>query len=251
MENKRISLRIVGYPNDSNVCKLLEVNNPGFRVDGQEYNGFGKDICPCFFTVSINSEETVYALIKNNIRSKDFGCRTLRVSISIPKDDKLAGGCSPLDVLKDLWKVSEKKYLKETDVTNHTYEYLSSEFKQADFDEILNEYPLEQQEVKSWHQMALGGPVGCVVAEEEKIRELLRDVQDPEFSRFSTIVIADSIGETECEKLDIEIPRKLDTDDVEIASTTVSEPVAEKTQTPEPVGKPMSCRDEWKILQRG
>lgn len=94
--NHNISVKVCGNPESSGgFGPILLLNNPSFVVEDQFYVGFDKN--SFFFTITTYQTQTVYKLVKNNVRSSGaFRAGSLVIAISIPKNTNWREGTLPM-----------------------------------------------------------------------------------------------------------------------------------------------------------
>lgn len=203
---KNISVFAIGNPNSTNgVCPLVFYNNPQFDLTNSSEKGFQGNLY--YFTVKIAKNYTVYQLTKNNVKSNN-GNRGgfFALAFSIPKGYELVG-TNPYRVLMDLWKEFRSKCMNLLDKNTDSYEFNSLDTDRQVLDSLAGSYVLTPVD-KPHREMNPSGPVGLVVAEENKIEELLSDVQYTEFAQFQKVVIAETCDDPSSYILPrIQIPR--------------------------------------------
>lgn len=205
--NHNISVKVCGNPESSGgFGPILLLNNPSFVVEDQFYVGFDKN--SFFFTITTYQTQTVYKLVKNNVRSSGaFRAGSLVIAISIPKNYKLEGGYTPYDVLCALKDEFLKKCMTCKDPVRETYEYNASKIDGHVLDEVVGKFTLTCFRTPD-RVMTPNGPVGYIVETEEKIKELFQDVNYPEFDKFKEVVVATAVHTTSYVPIsNIQIPR--------------------------------------------
>lgn len=205
--NHNISVKVCGNPESSGgFGPILLLNNPSFVVEDQFYVGFDKN--SFFFTITTQPTQTVYKLVKNNVRSSGaFRIGSLVIAISIPKNYKLDGGYTPYDVLCALKDEFLKKCMTCKDPVRETYEYNAGKIDGHVLDEVVGKFSLTPFDMPN-RVMTTNGPVGYIVATEEKIKELFQDVNYPEFDKFREVVVATAVHTTSYVPIsNIQIPR--------------------------------------------
>lgn len=205
--NHNISVKVCGNPESSGgFGPILLLNNPSFVVEDQFYVGFDKN--SFFFTITTQPTQTVYKLVKNNVRSSGaFRIGSLVIAISIPKNYKLEGGYTPYDVLCALKDEFLKKCMTCKDPVRETYEYNAGKIDGHVLDEVVEKFSLTPFDMPN-RVMTTNGPVGYIVATEEKIKELFQDVNYPEFDNFKEVVVATTVHTTSYVLINnIQIPR--------------------------------------------
>lgn len=205
--NHNISVKVCGNPESSGgFGPILLLNNPSFVVEDQFYVGFDKN--SFFFTITTYQTQTVYKLVKNNVRSSGaFRVGSLVIAISIPKNYKLEGGYTPYDVLCALKDEFLKKCMTCKDPVRETYEYNAGKIDGHVLDEVVGKFTLTRFRTPD-RVMTPNGPVGYIVETEEKIKELFQDVNYPEFDKFKEVVVATAVHTTSYVPIsNIQIPR--------------------------------------------
>lgn len=205
--NHNISVKVCGNPESSGgFGPILLLNNPSFVVEDQFYVGFDKN--SFFFTITTYQTQTVYKLVKNNVRSSGaFRVGSLVIAISIPKNYKLEGGYTPYDVLCVLKDEFLKKCMTCKDPVRETYEYNAGKIDGHVLDEVVSKFTLTRFRAPD-RVMTPNGPVGYIVETEEKIKELFQDINYPEFDKFKEVVVATDVHTTSYLPIsNIQIPR--------------------------------------------
>lgn len=205
--NHNISVKVCGNPESSGgFGPILLLNNPSFVVEDQFYVGFDKN--SFFFTITTYQTQTVYKLVKNNVRSSGaFRVGSLVIAISIPKNYKLEGGYTPYDVLCALKDEFLKKCMTCKDPVRETYEYNAGKIDGHVLDEVVGKFTLTCFRTPD-RVMTPNGPVGYIVETEEKIKELFQDINYPEFDKFKEVVVATTVHTTSYVPIsNIQIPR--------------------------------------------
>ena len=205
--NHNISVKVCGNPESSGgFGPILLLNNPSFVVEDQFYVGFDKN--SFFFTITTYQTQTVYKLVKNNVRSSGaFRVGSLVIAISIPKNYKLEGGYSPYDVLCALKDEFLKKCMTCKDPVRETYEYNAGKIDGHVLDEVVSKFTLTDSRAP-YRVMTPNGPVGYIEETEEKIKEFFQDVNYPEFVKFKEVVVATTVHTTSYVPIsNIQIPR--------------------------------------------
>ena len=205
--NHSISVKVCGNPESSGgFGPILLLNNPSFVVEDQFYVGFDKN--SFFFTITTYQTQTVYKLVKNNVRSSGaFRVGSLVIAISIPKNYKLEGGYTPYDVLCALKDEFLKKCMTCKDPVRETYEYTAGKIDGHVLDEVVSKFTLTDSRAP-YRVMTPNGPVGYIEETEEKIKEFFQDVNYPEFVKFKEVVVATTVHTTSYVPIsNIQIPR--------------------------------------------
>lgn len=205
--NHNISVKVCGNPESSGgFGPILLLNNPSFVVEDQFYVGFDKN--SFFFTITTYQTQTVYKLVKNNVRSSGaFRLGSLVIAISIPKNYKLEGGYTPYDVLCALKDEFLKKCMTCKDPVRETYEYNAGKIDGHVLDEVVSKFTFTDSRTP-YRVMTPNGPVGYIEETEEKIKEFFQDVNYPEFVKFKEVVVATTVHTTSYVPIsNIQIPR--------------------------------------------
>ena len=205
--NHNISVKVCGNPESSGgFGPILLLNNPSFVVEDQFYVGFDKN--SFFFTITTYQTQTVYKLVKNNVRSSGaFRAGSLVIAISIPKNYKLEGGYTPYDVLCALKDEFLKKCMTCKDPVRETYEYNAGKIDGHVLDEVVGQFTLTCFRTPD-RVMTPNGPVGYILETEEKIKDLFQDINYPEFDKFKEVVVATTVHTTSYVPINnIQIPR--------------------------------------------
>lgn len=203
----QISLKVCGNPDaNSGFQPIVIFNSPSIEIKDTIFAGF--DANSYFFTIRIEKNQIVYKLIKNNVSSfgaSRQGC--LVIGIAIPKGYKLVAGVSPYDVLMKLKKGFLARCMTCKDPVTDRYEFNSSRIQPNILDDIAGSFALVSTQTP-YHIMSIGAPIAYVTAPEEKIKLLMNDVQYPAFTKFSEIIVAESVQSTNYTQItNISIPR--------------------------------------------
>lgn len=208
-ENKYISVKVCGSPAPSlGYETLIMWNSPNIEVMDRNYEGMGKN--SYFFSICIEQKQIVYSLIKNYIHAHGaIRQSNLTIALSIPRGYRLAGGASPYDVLIDLKDTFLQECMICRDEIIETYEFKEERPPLDVLDETAKKYPLVEFP-SPWHIMPKSAPIGCLITAENSVKELMRDVQYPEFEKYSEVLIADTVsGSLRFTPIvGLEIPRK-------------------------------------------
>lgn len=188
----QISLKVCGNPDaNSGFQPMVIFNSPSIEIKDTVYSGF--DANSYFFTIKIEKNQVVYKLIKNNVSSLGAirqGC--LVFGIAIPKGYKLDAGVSPYDVLMELKKGFLARCMTCKDPKSEKYEFSSNRVQPNILDDIAESFSLIPAQMP-FHTMNAGAPIAYVSATEDKIQELMKDVQYPAFAKFSEVVVAENV----------------------------------------------------------
>ena len=209
MANSNISVRVNGRPaSNSGHIPLVSINSPQFQLEDKEYVGFNDN--SYFFTVKIAENYVMYKLVKNNVRSHNaIRPSTFHIAFSIPKGYQLANEVTPYDVLKTLLDVFLDKCLECKDSIRGTYEFKDGLVDQHVLDEVVSSFSIIPSETP-WRIMNTKGSIGYYLGDDQTIKQILADVQYPEFQNFSEIVFANSANGSTYVPIDkLEVPRKI------------------------------------------
>lgn len=209
MANSNISVRVNGRPaSNSGHIPLVSINSPQFQLEDKEYVGFNDN--SYFFTVKIVENYVIYKLVKNNVRSHNaIRPSTFHIAFSIPKGFQLANEVTPYDVLKTLLDVFLNKCLECKDTVRGTYEFKDGLVDQHVLDEVVSSFSIIPCETP-WRIMNTKGSIGYYLGDDQTIKQILADIQYPEFQKFSEIVFANSAnGSTYVPFDNLEVPRKI------------------------------------------
>ena len=209
MANSNISVRVNGRPaSNSGHIPLVSINSPQFQLEDKEYVGFNDN--SYFFTVKIVENYVIYKLVKNNVRSHNaIRPSTFHIAFSIPKGFQLANKNTPYDVLKTLLDVFLNKCLECKDTVRGTYEFKDGLVDQHVLDEAASSFSIIPCETP-WRVMNTKGSIGYYIGDDQTIKQILADIQYPEFQKFSEIVLANSSNGSTYAPIDnLEIPRKI------------------------------------------
>lgn len=209
MANSNISVRVNGRPaSNSGHIPLVSINSPQFQLEDKEYVGFNDN--SYFFTVKIAENYVMYKLVKNNVRSHNaIRPSTFHIAFSIPKGYQLANEVTPYDVLKTLLEFFLDKCLECKDSIRGTYEFKDGLVDQHVLDEVVSSFSIIPSETP-WRIMNTKGSIGYYLGDDQTIKQILADVQYPEFQNFSEIVFANSANGSTYVPIDkLEVPRKI------------------------------------------
>lgn len=209
MANSNISVRVNGRPaSNGGHIPLVSINSPQFLLEDKEYVGFNDN--SYFFTVKIVENYVIYKLVKNNVRSHNaIRPSTFHIAFSIPKGFQLANEVTPYDVLKTLLDFFLNKCLECKDTVRGTYEFKDGLVDQHVLDEAASSFSIIPCETP-WRVMNTKGSIGYYIGDDQTIKQILADIQYPEFQKFSEIVLANSSNGSTYAPIDnLEIPRKI------------------------------------------
>lgn len=209
MANSNISVRVNGRPaSNGGHIPLVSINSPQFQLEDKEYVGFNDN--SYFFTVKIVENYVIYKLVKNNIRSHNaIRPSTFHIAFSIPKGFQLANEVTPYDVLKTLLDVFLNKCLECKDTVRGTYEFKDGLVDQHVLDEVVSSFSIIPCETP-WRIMNTKSSIGYYLGDDQTIKQILSDIQYPEFQKFSEIVFANAANGSTYVPIDnLEEPRKI------------------------------------------
>ncbi len=192
---KYISMKVCGNPQaNSGFMPLILFNSPSIDIVDAFYTGF--DANSYFFSVKVERMQVVYKLMKNNVRSNgSIRAGSLVIAFSIPRGYKLEQGYDPYDVMMALKNKFLSAYMTCRDKTNDTWEFNAGTINPAPLEETAKQFTLTPG-TTPYFPMTEGAPVGCINCPEDKIEMLLKDIQCRNFSRFSEVVIAETVNNT-------------------------------------------------------
>lgn len=207
MAINHISIKICGNPNsNSGFSPLLLFNNPSFVIKDEFYVGL--DNCSYFFSIKVEQNQTVYKLIKNNVRS--FGAvraGSLVIAFSLPKGYVIDGGYTPYDVLIKLKNEFLKQCMTCKDVTRETYEFNPGIIDQHILDEAAKVFTISPATIPH-RVMDPNGGIGYVMRPEEEIEKLFHDTLYPEFQKYQEVILAENVNSSNYLPIQgIQIPR--------------------------------------------
>lgn len=206
--NQYISVKICGNPDsNSGFAPLLLSNNASFTVEDQFYVGF--DSCSYFFSYKVESTQTIYKLIKNNVRS--YGAAragSLVIAFSVPKGYDIDNGFSPYDVLIQLKDEFLKLCMTCKDTVRETYEFKPGRIDQHILDEKIKLFSISPS-ILPHRVMKPDGNIGYIVRPEDEIEKIFRDLRYPDFQNYKEIILADTLSGTNnyVSITNIQIPR--------------------------------------------
>lgn len=190
----QISLKVCGNPDANGGFQPMVIfNSPSIEIKDTFYTGF--DANSYFFTIKIEKNQVVYKLIKNNVSSLGASRQgSLVIGIAIPKGYKL-DVASPFDVLMELKKGFIARCMTCKDPATDKYEFNTNRVQHNILDDIAGSYVLVPVQMP-YRPMAVGAPIAYLTATEDKIAQLMKDVQYPAFAKYSEIVIAETVQNT-------------------------------------------------------
>ena len=205
---KYISVLAVGNPaGNAGVGPIVMFNNPQFNVENDTHGGLGDN--NYYFSVKIENNYTVYKLIKNNVRSlQAIRAGYLAIAFSIPRGYELVAS-TPYQVLMELWRDFRVSCMTLKDPVLQVYEFNTKNIDTSVLNETAKAFSLRQTNKVYRPMDNHSSETALIVQPDDKIEELLNDVQYPEFSSYKEILIAESASNSTKYKLlsDIKIPR--------------------------------------------
>lgn len=205
---KYISVLAVGNPaGNAGVGPIVMFNNPQFNVENDTHGGLGDN--NYYFSVKIENNYTVYKLIKNNVRSlQAIRAGYLAIAFSIPRGYELVAS-TPYQVLMELWRDFLGSCMTLKDPVLQVYEFNTKNIDTSVLNETAKAFSLRQTNKVYRPMDNHSSETALIVQPDDKIEELLNDVQYPEFSSYKEILIAESASNSTKYKLlsDIKIPR--------------------------------------------
>ena len=205
---KNISVKVCGNPQATGgFMPISTFNSPNFQVLDVVYGGFHMN--SYFFSIKIEPTQTIYKIIKNNVRSNGSVRQgSLVIAMSIPKGYRLDNNITPYDVLKKLLDTFISLCMTCKDQGTGTYEYNSGIIKPTILDDVAREYRLVPHVGPHRVMRVDTQNIGYITADEAKIRQLMSDVQYSTFANFSEVLVATSSTAVNYAHIaNIEIPR--------------------------------------------
>lgn len=208
--NKYIAVKICGNPDsNSGFTPIFLFNSPSFSIEDEFYVGF--DNCSFFYTIRTTNTQTIYKLVKNNVRS--YGASragSLVIAFSIPKGYALRNGYTPYDVLSKLKDTFLERCMTCKDAVRETYEFNQGRIDLKILDDVAQVFFIEPKSCPN-RIMPPNAPKGYIVKNNLEIEQFFHDTNYPEFDNFSEIIIADSVTQTNYIQINnIQIPRRID-----------------------------------------
>ena len=199
--NNCLSLYIYGNKiANEGYTPLVVVGDPRNIPDGVVG---GLESLPYYFTLSIEATHTFFTLVRSDVSSIGAarGGR-LKIAIALPKGTALAGGISPLTVLKAINAYYDENYLSNGLMGRQFTEV--RENPEA-FAALQAQYPIVP--VLTPHRVMTGQSDAMVIASEEELAQLMCDAQYPEFVNYRNIILSTSAGASALPRLSVTIPR--------------------------------------------
>lgn len=161
------------------------------------------------YIITHTNEYILYQLIDSYVKPYDRDTLgLLSIALTIKKDVQLADGKSPYSLLKEAYDKFRSEYMT---LDKDGYDnFLNKTVNPADFEVILEKYPLEER-LSEYIPMSSNpdSRSGKLCVPQEKLEELFRDSQYPEFAKFKEIEIGVDSSKTSPSRglENIEIPR--------------------------------------------
>lgn len=141
------------------------------------------------YIITHTNEYILYQLIDSYVKAYDSDTSgLLSIALTIKKDVQLADGKSPYSLLRETYDKFRSEYMR---LDNKGYEnFLNKDVNPTDFDAILEQYPLEER-LSEYILMSSdsNSRSGKLCVPQEKLEDLFRDSQYPEFAQFKEIEI--------------------------------------------------------------
>ena len=141
------------------------------------------------YIITHTNEYILYQLIDSYVKAYDSDTSgLLSIALTIKKDVQLADGKSPYSLLREAYDKFRSEYMR---LDNKGYEnFLNKDVNPTDFDAILEQYPLEER-LSEYILMSSdsNSRSGKLCVPQEKLEDLFRDSQYPEFAQFKEIEI--------------------------------------------------------------
>lgn len=207
--NKCIAVKICGNPDsNSGFTPIFLFNSPSFSIEDEFYVGF--DNCSFFYTIRTTNTQTIYKLVKNNVRS--YGASragSLVIAFSIPKGYALGNGYTPYDVLSKLKDTFLERCMTCKDAVRETYEFNQGRIGLKILDDVAQVFFIEPKSCPN-RIMLPNAPKGYIVKNNLEIEQFFHDTNYPEFDKFSEIIIAEKVTQTNYIPINnIQIPRRI------------------------------------------
>ena len=206
MINNYISIKVCGNPegvggiqpiaasNETETVNIIDdsLANSGFC----QGNGFSY-----WFKIKIEAQRTIYTLGTHKVTQSGIGSNRdgrLYIAIAIPRGHKLSDNKNPYDVLIELKDYFLSKYMTSTtSIAGTYYKYNSEPIPMTALDEIAKGYTVVPH--VGPHRPMIGSAIGYVIIPTyQGIKDLMSDVQYPEFTNFSEVIIANSGSRIGC-----------------------------------------------------
>ena len=161
------------------------------------------------YIIKHTPEYILYLLIDRKVKPCDrdtYG--VLSIALTIARDMRLADGKSPYALLKEVYDKFRSDYMEpymEPDGTDGD-RFINKDMNPADFASIMEQYPVEKHSWDKYVAMNPLGLAGTLCVPQDKMEDLFRDSQYPEFANFKEIEIG-TCCQTTIGLENIEIPR--------------------------------------------
>ena len=204
IQNQKIGLYIGGTKSRQSGFNPLMITD---FFAGDEDNNMDKStvvIGKPVYVIKHTNDYILYLLIDKKVNPCDRDTLgTLSIALTITRDMQLADGKSPYTLLKAAYDKFRAEYMEPSN--DGCDRFLNKDVNRADFIAIMNQYPLERR-VSAYIPMNPSGLTGTLCVPQEKMADLFRDSQYPEFGQFKEIEISDFCQTTPGLEY-IEIPR--------------------------------------------
>lgn len=163
------------------------------------------------YIITHTNEYILYQLIDSYVKPYDRDTLgLLSIALTIKKEVQLADGKSPYSLLKEAYDKFRSEYMT---LDKDGYDnFLNKTVNPTDFEVILEKYPLEER-LSEYIPMSSDPDSRSVklCVSQEKLEELFRDSQYPEFAKFKEIEIGVDNSKTSPSRglENIEIPRPI------------------------------------------
>lgn len=163
------------------------------------------------YIITHTNEYILYQLIDSYVKPYDRDTLgLLSIALTIKKEVQLADGKSPYSLLKEAYDKFRSEYMT---LDKDGYDnFLNKTVNPTDFEVILEKYPLEER-LSEYIPMSFDPDSRSVklCVSQEKLEELFRDSQYPEFAKFKEIEIGVDNSKTSPSRglENIEIPRPI------------------------------------------
>lgn len=188
IQNQKIGLYIGGTKSRQSGFNPLMITD---FFAGDEDNNMDKStvvIGKPVYVIKHTNDYILYLLIDKKVTPCDRDTLgTLSIALTIARDMQLADGKSPYTLLKTAYEKFRSEYMEPG--TDGCDRFLNKDVNRADFIAIMNQYPLERR-VSAYIPMNPLGLAGTLCVPQEKMEELFRDSQYPEFGQFKEIEIS-------------------------------------------------------------
>lgn len=156
------------------------------------------------YVIKHTPEYILYLLIDRKVKPCDRDTpAVLSIALTIARDMRLADGKSPYALLKEVYDKFRSDYMEPV---GNDDRFINKDVNPMDFISIVERYPLEKRLFDEYVAMDSSGLAGTLCVPQEKMEDLFRDSQYPEFANFKEIEIGNSC-QTTMGLENIEIPR--------------------------------------------